>query len=75
MEKPAMSTHSGDGALYCVVAFGQRRNFTQEFKGDRAFSEANEFYERMKARTDINKVTFSRWDGNDWAWLEAPFDD
>jgi hypothetical protein len=69
-----MGSKYGDQQMYCVKAFdtrgGERHLRPMAFEGERAFSDAGELLDRLKADPDVMEVAMTRRDGGDWKFVE-----
>jgi hypothetical protein len=62
----------GPGPLYAVSGWGAEFSAARGFRGPRAFTDASDFYDALRARADVDTLLFSRWDGREWGWVVPP---
>jgi hypothetical protein len=66
----------GNGSQYVVHVRGRslrgrRFSFIEPFGGDRAYSDASDFFQSQKERADVVEVQLTRLDGGDWQYVDA----
>jgi hypothetical protein len=69
-----MESFTGLGALYMISWWlvGEDNRDYVTFGGDRAFSEASDFYEALRGRRDVRELWFTRMDGGNWVLVSPP---
>jgi hypothetical protein len=60
----------GDGPIYAVHYFdGGHTRKHEAFEGEGCVTRADEFYEQMKQRADVEELWLVRLDGGEWKFV------